>query len=156
MTFKIPFRLPVININCSYTSKGTFQSSRAKRIVFSFTEKLPDPCETVGCKAPYNIGCQTVNNTAECICPTCPDTTDPVCTSDDIQDRSACHMRRQSCISGDLVTIAKSGPCGTYYYIYSRYNTICLRKSIAAHGIMKQTALLTPHSGVQKPNPVIP
>lgn len=72
----------------------------------------PDPCKTVGCNAPYNIGCRTVNKTAECICPTCPETRNPVCTSDDVQDVSACVMRRQSCLSGDLVTIAKSGPCG--------------------------------------------
>ena len=77
-----------------------------------FSAKPPDPCKTVGCKAPYNVGCRTINNTAECICPTCPDTLNPVCTSDDVQDRSECHMKRQSCISGDLVTVAKTGPCG--------------------------------------------
>ena len=73
-----------------------------------------DPCKTDGCDAPYNTGCKVVNNTAECICPTCPDTVSPVCTSDDVQDRSECLMKRQSCVSGDLVTVAKSGPCGMY------------------------------------------
>ena len=71
-----------------------------------------DPCKTDGCNAPYNTGCRVVDNAAECICPTCPDTVSPVCTSDDVQDRSECLMRKQSCVSGDLVTVAKSGPCG--------------------------------------------
>ena len=73
-----------------------------------------DPCKTVGCNAPYNTGCRVVNNSAECICPTCPNTVSPVCTSDDVQDRSECLMKRQSCVSGDLVTVAKSGQCGMY------------------------------------------
>ena len=73
---------------------------------------LADPCTTVGCNAPYNIGCKNVNNTAECICPDCPDTVSPVCTSDDVQDRSECLMKRQSCESGEIVTVGKNGPCG--------------------------------------------
>ena len=73
-----------------------------------------DPCKTVGCKAPYNVGCRVVDNSAECICPTCPDTSSLVCTSDDVQDRSECFMRKQSCLSGELVTVEKSGPCGMW------------------------------------------
>nr|XP_058971731.1 uncharacterized protein LOC131798056 isoform X6 [Pocillopora verrucosa] len=73
--------------------------------------KPPDPCKTINCSAPYSLGCRVVNDTAECICPDCPDTVSPVCTSDDVQDRSECLMKRQSCITGDLVTVAKSGPC---------------------------------------------
>ena len=74
--------------------------------------KPPDPCKTVGCKAPYNIGCRVVNNTAECICPTCTDTPKPVCASDGVQDRSECHMKRQSCSSEDMLTVTKPAPCG--------------------------------------------
>ncbi|XP_022806052.1 integrin alpha-D-like [Stylophora pistillata] len=70
-----------------------------------------DPCTTVGCNAPYNIGCKNVNNTAECICPDCPDTVSPVCTSDHVQDRSECLTKRQSCESGEMVTVGKNGPC---------------------------------------------
>ena len=80
--------------------------------LYFLAEEPEDPCAAIGCKAPYNIGCRNVNNTAECICPTCPDIDSPVCTSDEVQDMSACFMRRQSCLSGDLVTVAKNGPCG--------------------------------------------
>ena len=84
-----------------------------------FSVKPPDPCKTVGCNAPYNLGCRNVNNTAECICPTCPDIVRPICASDDVQDRSQCHMRRQSCETGDRVTPAKPVACGMKTVLFS-------------------------------------
>ena len=86
----------------------------------TFSAKPPDPCKTINCSAPYSLGCRVVNDTAECICPDCPDTVSPVCTSDDVQDRSECLMKRQSCITGDLVTVAKSGPCGKWNWYVTR------------------------------------
>ena len=91
---------------CSFQNNSIVPISSIVTFIFA------DPCKTVGCNAPYNTGCRVVNNSAECICPTCPNTLSPVCTSDDVQDRSECLMKRQSCVSGDLVTVAKSGPCG--------------------------------------------
>ena len=73
---------------------------------------ITDPCKTIGCKAPYNIGCRVVGDSAECVCPICPNTLSPVCTSDGVEDRSECFMKRQSCLTDELVTVAKAGPCG--------------------------------------------
>ena len=73
-----------------------------------------DVCKTVGCNAPYNEGCRVVNNAAECICPVCSDPPTPatlVCTSDAVEEPE-CLMRRQSCLIGDPVTVAKRGSCG--------------------------------------------
>ena len=73
---------------------------------------LADPCQTEGCSAPYNIGCEVINNTATCVCPTCPNLRRPVCASDDVQDLSECHMRRQACLGDMSVTVSTQGPCG--------------------------------------------
>lgn len=71
-----------------------------------------DPCKVIGCNAPYNIGCQVLQNVPQCICPTCPDTRSPVCASDGVQDQSECHMKRQACIGNVSVAVEKRGPCG--------------------------------------------
>ena len=68
----------------------------------------------MGCSALYNLGCRVVDNQAECICPTCDNTRNPVCASDGVQDLNECHLRKQAC-EGDIVAfVAKSGPCGKY------------------------------------------
>ena len=59
---------------------------------------MADPCQIEGCSASYNIGCRVVNNTAECVCPSCPNLRRPICASDDVQDLTECHMRRQACL----------------------------------------------------------
>lgn len=72
-----------------------------------------DPC-AIGCTVPFNEGCRVVNNTAQCICPTCRNIVLPVCATDGVQDQSDCHMRRQAC-RGDIgVTVAKQGACGEF------------------------------------------
>ncbi|KAK2561274.1 Collagen alpha-6(VI) chain [Acropora cervicornis] len=76
-----------------------------------FNYKITDPCETDGCTAPYNKGCRVVNRKAQCICPTCPKTLNPVCASDGVQDQSECHMRQQACIGNVSVAVEKRGPC---------------------------------------------
>ena len=129
------------HVTAQFLAASSFLQFSVYFAIYQLSAKPPDPCKTVGCKAPYNIGCRTVNNTAECICPTCPDTADPVCTSDDIQDRSECHMERQSCISGDMVTVAKKGPCGmvTYFASIKRDKhfaycyKICSHSSVISH-----------------------
>ena len=74
-----------------------------------------DPCQSEGCNALYNIGCRVVDNQAECICPTCPNTSNAVCASDDVQDLSECHLKRQAC-QGDVITfVDKKGPCGKLF-----------------------------------------
>lgn len=73
---------------------------------------VADPCETQGCRAPYNVGCRVVGNKAQCICPTCPNITRPVCGSDDVQDLSECHLRRQACQGDMIVFTTKRSPCG--------------------------------------------
>lgn len=73
---------------------------------------VADPCETQGCRAPYNVGCRVVDNKAQCICPTCANISRPVCASDDVQDLSECHLRRQACEGDIVVYTAKRGPCG--------------------------------------------
>lgn len=75
---------------------------------------IVDPCLTEGCNAPYNLGCRVVNNTAECICPACPNTRRPVCASDDVQDLSECHLRQQACLGNISITVDKQGPCGKF------------------------------------------
>ena len=72
-----------------------------------------DPCVTDGCSAPYNIGCRIVNKSAQCICPACPSVRRPVCASDDVQDRSECHLKQQACRMDIAVTVAKQAACGT-------------------------------------------
>ena len=122
--------LSLREVSCNHTNSSTYNSIRYiitdafgslknfRSIIVPINTNLTfifaDPCKTDGCDAPYNTGCRVVDNAAECICPTCLDTLSPVCTSDDVQDRSECLMKRQSCVSGDLVTVAKSGPCGMY------------------------------------------
>ena len=85
-----------------------------------------DPCLTEGCNAPYNLGCRVVNNTAECICPTCPNTRRHVCASDDVQDLSECHLRQQACLGNISITVDKQGPCGKFalffYYLKGMIN----------------------------------
>ena len=71
-----------------------------------------DPCKIEGCNAPYNIGCRVVDNLPQCICPDCPNTQNPVCASDRVQDQSECHLRQQACLLDINVTVAKQGPCG--------------------------------------------
>ena len=92
-----------------------------------------DPCLTEGCNAPYNIGCRVVNNTAECICPPpCPIIRSPICASDDVQDLSECHMRRQACLADLNVTVDKRDPCGMLIdspsipHLQITQNTLCL------------------------------
>ena len=55
-----------------------------------------------------------INNTAECICPTCSNTRRPVCASDDVQDVSECHLRQQACLGNISITVDKQGPCGKF------------------------------------------
>ena len=55
-----------------------------------------------------------VDNKAQCICPTCPNTLRPACASDDVQDLSECHLKRQACQGNINVTVSKQGPCGTF------------------------------------------
>ena len=76
---------------------------------------VPDPCKTDGCSAPYNVGCRVVGNKAQCVCPSCPNVRSPVCASDDVQDLSECHMKRQACEMDIAVTVDKRAPCGTFY-----------------------------------------
>ena len=54
-----------------------------------------------------------VDNQAQCICPTCPNISRPVCASDDVQDMSECHLRRQACQGDMVVFTVKPSPCGT-------------------------------------------
>ena len=83
---------------------------------------LVDPCVVPGCNAPYNIGCRVVDNEAQCLCPTCPNSLRPVCASDNVQDLSECHLKRQACQGNITVTVAKQGPCGTFF---NYHNGIC-------------------------------
>jgi len=76
---------------------------------------LVDPCVAPGCDAPYNIGCRVVDNKPQCICPSCSNTLRPVCASDDVQDLSECHLKRQACQGNITATVAKQGPCGTFF-----------------------------------------
>lgn len=85
-------------------------------------KRFADPCRTEGCSAPYNIGCRVVNNTAQCICPTCPNRRRPICASDDVQDLTECHMRRQACLGDISVTVAKQSPCGKFSLIIDKTN----------------------------------
>ena len=78
---------------------------------------LADPCQTKGCDAPYNEGCRVVNDEAECICPTCPETINPVCSSDDVQDPSECAMRRQACLTSNRIAVNRRAPCGMLKFI---------------------------------------
>ena len=89
-------------------------------------KRFADPCETEGCSAPYNIGCRLVNNTAQCICPTCPNRRRPICASDDVQDLTECHMRRQACLGDISVTVAKQSPCGKFSLIIDKTNKLHL------------------------------
>ena len=94
-----------------------------------------DPCQTEGCSAPYNIGCRVVNNKAECICSSCPNISRPVCASDDVQDLSECHLKRQACLGDISVTVAKQSPCGEFVKICSYLYVItnkayCSKKNI--------------------------
>ena len=90
-------------------------------ITFSFTEfslnLLADPCETEGCKAPYNMGCKVVDDKAECICPTCPETIRPVCASDDVQDPSECILRRRACLTSTRIGVNRRAACGMSHFI---------------------------------------
>lgn len=70
-----------------------------------------DPCETHPCKAPYNIGCRVVNDESECICPTCPASSNPVCASDDVQDPSECFTRREACLTSNQISVASRTAC---------------------------------------------
>ena len=81
---------------------------------------MTDPCQTQGCRAPYNIGCRVVDNQAECVCPSCSNTRRPVCATDGVQDLNECHLRRQAC-QGDMksVAVAKQGPCGMSAFHFS-------------------------------------
>lgn len=79
-----------------------------------FPSDRTDPCESSGCRAPYNIGCRVVENQAECICPLCPDVLKPVCSNDGVQDRSLCNIRRQSCLGNKVAYSIKTGPCGRF------------------------------------------
>ena len=82
----------------------------------TFLERFADPCQTEGCNAPFNLGCQVVGNTSQCICPSCPFIRSPICATDDVQDLSECHMKQQACLADLNITVAKQGPCGTYIY----------------------------------------
>ena len=69
---------------------------------------------TDGCRAPFNLGCQVVDNKAACICPTCPNIQRPLCATDDVQDLSECFMRQQACLGNVTVAVAKQEPCGMF------------------------------------------
>ena len=73
-----------------------------------------EPCQTEGCRAPYNNGWRVGDNKAECICPTCPNIRRPVCASDGVQDITECHMKQQACLGNISVTVEKQGPCGEF------------------------------------------
>lgn len=75
---------------------------------------LSDPCEIDGCNAPYNLGCTNIDGEAVCICPTCEDTIDSVCSSDDVQDRNLCEVKRQSCLVGKEIQVVQPSPCGKF------------------------------------------
>ncbi|XP_027057449.1 collagen alpha-1(XII) chain-like isoform X1 [Pocillopora damicornis] len=70
-----------------------------------------DACEILPCKAPHNIGCRVVDSQSECICPTCPATSSPVCASDDVQDTSECFTKRQACLTSTPISVARRSPC---------------------------------------------
>lgn len=55
-----------------------------------------------------------------CICPVCNDTSKPVCAKDDVQDKNPCEVQRQSCLTGDMVEVAKEAPCGGFVFSLSR------------------------------------
>ena len=59
-----------------------------------------------------------VDYRARCICPTCPNISRPVCASDDVQDQSECHLRRQACLGDMVVYTAKRSPCGKSILLY--------------------------------------
>ena len=66
-----------------------------------------------------------MDNQAECICPTCDDTRNPVCASDGVQDLNECHLRKQAC-EGDIVAfVAKNGPCGEWIIQLVTWNSAC-------------------------------
>lgn len=60
-----------------------------------------------------------MDNTAQCICPTCPDILKPVCASDDVQDQSECHLQRQACQGNIDVSVAKKTSCGVFLFLSS-------------------------------------
>ena len=72
-----------------------------------------DPCQTKSCDAPYNVGCRVKGVRPQCVCPTCPELLRPICASDDVQDLTECHMRKQACSAYLNITVDKQGPCGT-------------------------------------------
>ena len=76
----------------------------------------PAPCEVHGCDAPHNIGCKDMKGEAVCICPECDEDVPPVpvCSSDGVQDRSKCMVKRQSCLVGKEIEIAQENPCGRF------------------------------------------
>ncbi|XP_022803424.1 collagen alpha-6(VI) chain-like isoform X2 [Stylophora pistillata] len=71
----------------------------------------PDACEIFPCKAPHNIGCRVVDDESECICPSCPASSSPVCATDDVQDISECFTKRQACLTSTPINIATRAPC---------------------------------------------
>ena len=58
------------------------------------------------------MGCEVVDDKAECICPTCPATLRPVCASDDVQDPSECTLRRQACLTLTRISVNRRAACG--------------------------------------------
>ena len=82
----------------------------------------PVPCEVDGCNAPYNLGCENMHGEAVCICPECDDILDVVCSSDDVQDRSKCMVKRQSCLVGKEIDIVQERPCGRSSVSFRRFS----------------------------------
>ena len=75
----------------------------------------PAPCEREACNAPYNLGCRNEDDEAVCICPECEgETSSPVCSKDGVEDVHRCEVRRQSCLVGQQIEIAKEAPCGKH------------------------------------------
>ena len=75
-----------------------------------------------GCNAPYNLGCENMHGEAVCICPECDDILDVVCSSDDVQDRSKCMVKRQSCLVGKEIDIVQERPCGRSSVSFRRFS----------------------------------
>ena len=60
-----------------------------------------------------------MDNTAQCICPTCPNILKPVCASDGVEDLSECHLERQACQGNVNVSVAKRTSCGALIVHFS-------------------------------------
>lgn len=116
---------------CCPNGQPAFESSHdlkrydVQQFLLMLQYLLIDPCEAVdACKAPYSI-CTSVQSSAVCSCPTCPDGQPvfEVCGSNKKTYRSACLLRRESCITNVIITVRPRGECRGRLYSIIYLNT---------------------------------